>query len=323
MLLNIAKSKQSYLIIYLPLMAILLWIVPFQYRNIEIPLFAYSPLAAWINTFFGNPLIYFIIFLFIIVSAGIYINYLNTKFIILSERSYLPGIIFIILSSVLTKPDIPAALALLLVLFALGRLVESNKIEHLVYHSFDVSLLFSLSSILYFPSSIIILVVLVGLVSFRPFFWREWVYTLTGLIIPYFFLWIYLFITDQPVEKYILSFANNFSGGDTIQINNLYKYVWVSIVTFMIVISSLYLFFNYSKLKFLSRKIFTLLFILFLISSSSFFYIPFHNGSMFLFTSIPLSLLFSFYFIVEKKAWVSELIFYMLIILHFLLNINS
>ena len=62
---------------------------------------------------------------------------------------------------------------------------------------FNLSFIISICSFLYFPSILFILVLFIALLVYRPFRIAEWIVVIIGMIIPYYFLFVYLYVFGQ------------------------------------------------------------------------------------------------------------------------------
>ena len=53
---------------------------------------------------------------------------------------------------------------------------------------FDLGMLVALGSLIYFPFIVMLPLIWISLIIFRPFSWREWITPLMGVIVVYFLL---------------------------------------------------------------------------------------------------------------------------------------
>ena len=62
---------------------------------------------------------------------------------------------------------------------------------------FNIGLALGICSFFYLPSMLFLLLLGIALLLFRPFSITEWLVALVGLLSPYYFLCIYLYLTDR------------------------------------------------------------------------------------------------------------------------------
>src|SRR5690606_11040631 len=82
---------------------------------------------------------------------------------------------------------------LLLVWSMMTGLYNSNHPKSLV---FNIGLLVGLSSFIFFPALAFILLVFFAMLVTRPFHFTEWLIAIFGIVTPYYFLFIGLFLFD-------------------------------------------------------------------------------------------------------------------------------
>jgi hypothetical protein len=76
-------------------------------------------------------------------------------------------------------------------------LISNSLVLWIFILLFNIGMLVSLTIIAYHPTAILIMVVLFALAVVRPFRLVEWILLLMGVLLPYYFLAAYLFLTDQ------------------------------------------------------------------------------------------------------------------------------
>ena len=309
MLLSIARSKQSFTIIFLPFLAIILWFHVFRGAESSFIIHPTSSVALWISNFFGTGFWARFVFLFLLILSAFYLNILNTKYIFIPERTYLPGILFVMLVSVLNFINIPLILALLLFLLALDRLIATYKVEHLLFNAFDASFLISLATLIYVPSVFLILFVWMALISLRPFYWREWAYTILGLVLPYLLIWCFMFVFNKDFSAFIKPVFENFTETSGALKLSRTDSLYIFIVSFLIIITSQKLLRLFPSMKIISRKIFNLQLALFFISLIIPIAMKYKSFEFWYFSAIPLSYVFAIFFLNVKKSWWGELLF--------------
>ncbi len=146
-----------------------------------------------------SPSVLFILYHAIILSQAIRFNMVLTHMRMFQNNAYTTAMAYVLLSGVLTQwCTISSALIanyLLIWLFIkLSRLYNHPSPKTLL---FNTGLIVGISVICFHPTAILILVVLFALAVVRPFVLAEWIILLIGILLPFYFLVSWLFLSDQ------------------------------------------------------------------------------------------------------------------------------
>lgn len=148
-----------------------------------------------------SPTFLFIVYQVIIVLQAVRLNMVLTDFRMFQSTNYTTAMTYILLTGMISEwSSISAALisnSLVLWIFILLSRLYNNQTPRTLL--FNIGMLVSLTIIAYHPTAILIMVVLFALAVVRPFRPAEWILLLMGIILPYYFLGAYLFVTDQLV----------------------------------------------------------------------------------------------------------------------------
>jgi hypothetical protein len=154
-----------------------------------------------------SPTFLFIVYHLIILLQAIRLNMVLTDFRMFQSTNYVTAMTYILFTGMLSQwCSISAALIsnslVLWIFILLSRLYNNQSPRTLL---FNIGMLVSLTIIAYHPTAILIMVVLFALAVVRPFRPAEWVLLLMGVLLPYYFLGAYLFLTDQlgTIQKYL------------------------------------------------------------------------------------------------------------------------
>lgn len=140
-----------------------------------------------------------ILFQLIILSQAIRLNILLSKFKMFQQISYLPAFTYVILTGIFPFWDVissglVANSLVLWILVKLFRLYDQTQPKTL---EFNIGLIVGLSILLYEPIAILIPVVLFALIIIRPFKLSEWLVLLMGVLLPFYFIFTYVFLTNH------------------------------------------------------------------------------------------------------------------------------
>jgi hypothetical protein len=122
-----------------------------------------------------------------------------SQFKMFQNISYLPAFAYIILTALFPYWDeISAGLIanslVIWILVKIFRLYDQTQPKTL---EFNIGLIVGASILLYEPIAILIPVVLFALAIIRPFRLPEWLVLLMGIILPFYFLFAFVFLTNQ------------------------------------------------------------------------------------------------------------------------------
>ncbi len=143
-----------------------------------------------------------VLFQLIILSQAIRLNILLSKFKMFQQISYLPAFTYIILTGLFPYWDVissglVANSLVIWILVKLLRLYDQNQPKTL---EFNIGLIVGLSILLYEPIAILIPVVLFALIIIRPFKFSEWLVLIMGILMPFYFIFTYVFLWGQLAD---------------------------------------------------------------------------------------------------------------------------
>ena len=298
-MLRLLSSKQPAIMLLAAIIAVLLWAKSFihpailQDANSAMPFYklvllilAYKPSVA-----------FYIALVLVTVIASLILRH-NTKYILIQERSYLPAFIFIMLSAAF--PSIqnmqPILFASILLLLAFEKIIDTYRIDALSYNSFDAAFMVSLGSLFYMPSLFFMLLIWWSLANIRSFNWREWLYSLMGMILPYLLLFAYYYILNRPIAQLWIIMLQNVQFGNAIVITRT-QWVFLGLTGIIFLIASQYMIRIIQSKKIAARKILNLLFAWFFIALLLLLLYKGTRPELVYFCNIPLVFLLSQYFI--------------------------
>ncbi|MFI5220602.1 MAG: hypothetical protein ACHQNT_14040, partial [Bacteroidia bacterium] len=171
-------------------------------------------------------------------------------------------------------------------------------------------------TLFYFPAIIFLLIYAIGLIILRPFSWRDWIVGLMGFLTPVFFVMLYFFLTDRLDEFGEMVFSNEitrqFNIKNAVPPGYPFTVLWVAIV---LLLSILKLRGNFYKNVAKTRNYQQLIVFFLVVSLLFLIFTPSAALYRFSILTIPLSVIIAYYFLAAKKMWISESLFYILIIL--------
>lgn len=241
----------------------------------------------------------------IVLIQGFLLNNLSSKFRLINEGTYLPGILFVvIISSVHQLHQLnPLIFANIFLLLALHFIFPTYRIEKTVDPFYVSMFLISTGSLFYFPMIFFAIALFYFMLNTRSFYWREWVVAVLGLITPYVFAFSVFFMRRNMLD---LVNTMQFQLSENASTNVLdVRYIAFFIFMSMVMISgSFYLYRNVLK-KVVTKKYYSLLFFLWLLTFTMYLIFPSMYIESIYFFAIP----FSFYIannLISTKSRLAE-----------------
>lgn len=324
MLLRFFRTNGAQVIVLIPVIGIILWLGPFlneskiQLLSEQLRLPLYEAMFGFIHEI---ELIQKLTAFALVLSIAFLLVRLNTRFIIINNRTYLPALVYVLLVSGI--PDSqklnPALVSTFIMLFTIEKVLDSYRQESLYYGFFSASFMLGAGCLLY-PFLIYFLLTLwAGIILLRKFNWREWTFSILGFSIPFLFVFSYYYVLhDDPTfiyDQYSLFYSHSydFTG------YSLPVYIFAGIVSFLMLLASQFLMQAYSARKIISRRAYSLLLWLFLNTLAVFFLVEQASVELIYIAALPLSFLLANYWVFIRAVFWGNL-FLILLVLSILFN---
>lgn len=259
----------------------------------------------------------------IVLLQSVLINYVINHYNLLGRPSFLPALMYTVLSGLFTPFLVLSAplLCNFVIIWMLFKLFELYKTEDSKPVAFDLGMLVAAGSLIYMPFTYLMAAVWIAFIIFRPFDWREWVASLIGYITIFFFIGVTYYLNDKLpyLHQIWLPLGSKFAAP---QVLDKYDFLLLIPVIIILVLGTFKLQENFFKSYVLIRKAFQLLFLMMLIAAVSFYVRPAFGLSHFLLCTVPVAIFFSYYFLYAAKRWMYESLFFLLIasIIYFQFN---
>lgn len=293
---------------------IMVWLYPFlnpttiQNRAdaFDMPLYAYTNMLIGDNPFASTILA----FVFVLLIA-FYISNFNTRLFFITERTLLPGALYIILSGFFINLQVldPVLPATLLLMFCIDRLLASYRRSGISYNFFDSSLMLGLASMFYFNIIWFFLVIIIGILLIRTFNLKEIFLSIFGLLTPYLVTIAIYYIGGKDISL-LFDIINN----NIVSVASAYNWTNLIILLFsagslIVIVSLVHLARIYNTKKIRSRKIFSI-FIWILVSCLAvFFIVPSASIELYYIILIPYVYIVSHFIIFVRNKKIANLIF--------------
>jgi len=328
MLLKLFKSNNPVFLIFIFLVGLLIWFTPILIntgykipaQNFQISFFSFIFDYEIIKTnSFVNLGLSYAVYALILM----YLVRLDITYIILPVRTFLPPVIFTLLLSFSIQSNYfqPVLLSTLFFIFGLSKLFGTYKKSETVSKYFDVGLLIGISSLFYFDFSFLIVFVFVSIFALGPFSGREWFTSLFGFLTCFILYFGIYFVINGQIEIPLNIITKRFDF-KLINIYSVRQIISLLIIALFSIIASFSLFLNYQTMNITTRIYFRLFLWSFLIFIGIFIIAPINPFHLFILGAVPLSFLFSYYFVSLRSQTFSEIMFtaFIIIITFFYFN---
>jgi hypothetical protein len=263
----------------------------------------------------GNVLVSKLLAFAMLLFEAVMLVRINARYILVQQKTFLPALFFIIIAShspalLQWNPVLPAAI---FVMMTLSVIFNSYRDEPNSYRYFEAGMLLGLGSLFYAPLIyLLVFIWIAGLVQ-RPFYWREYVFPLLGLMVPFAVVFATLFILNKSIPEFLLALKSNFIFTLGFPRYHWVYYAFAVYLAVLIAIASVYLLKVFQFRKIYIRDYFMVLFWLFIIASLIFLFFTGFNLGLSYLIAISMSYLLTNYFTNAKKSLSNKLLFYLLL----------
>ena len=251
----------------------------------------------------------------IVFIQAILLNQLCSHFNLLGRPTFLPGLMYVVVSGlftpflILTSPLICNFL-LIAMLYKLLDLYKGNDAQSIAY---DLGMIVAVGSLIYLPFIYMFLIIWIALIIFKPFNWREWMAGIMGYATIYFFLAVFYYMTDRLDQFYTIWLPLTSKFPYRISFN-YYNYLILIPVIVILLLCLVKIRQNFFRSYVQIRKSFQLLAIIFIVAGLSFYVKTEFHLNHFLLCAVPAAIFFSYYFLYANVRWLYESLFFLLLI---------
>ncbi len=237
--------------------------------------------------------------------------FMNTRHHYLKSRTLLPLFFILTLSTPvlgffelnnlnLTFPFLLIALHLVFGTY------RNNKVD---FAYFSAALWVGVASLICVKTSAFLIIIWISLLSIRPFYFHEWFSSLAGFITPWFLLAGFHFLQTDEIASLSQAVVRDFMNVYQTVTPDISRWIFLAYLGFLLLVSSVSLFFSLPGFKIKTRKFYGVLFWIILVSVV----VVILFSSMWL-AFLPLFSLFfsviaSFYFMAKRVSFLKRLFF--------------
>lgn len=309
------KQKSPGNIIVLFVFGLLLKLPAFLYPSI-IPAtdadgWLYIMLYNWITSQ-GNLLLSAVIAFLILYIQSIIVTSIINEYRMTSKQTFLPGMAFILISSLLPHWNYLSAplIASLFIIWAFSKLLKLYNVSNANTTIYNIGLLLGFASAFYFPSLIFLICIIIGIMILRALRINEFFLLILGITTPYYFYLAYLFLTDKfSTDSLIPSLGINLP---PVQ-NSLWIVASVVLLLIPFLVGAYYVQTQLRKMLIQARKNWSILLLYLLFAT----FIPFINSTdnytTWVIVVAPFSVFHACTYYYPPMKWIPVLIFFIMV----------
>lgn len=162
--------------------------------------FLYYELLVWLKSIVGAaPFIYSLVAYLLLYTQALTFNKLINDQRIMYKPHYLVAMSYLLITSLVPEWNHLSAVLISnsVMVWAWPRMVALYNNPSPKSTIFNIGLALGICSFFYLPSLFFIVLLVVALLIFRPFSLTEWLVAIIGVFVPYYFLGIYLYMSDK------------------------------------------------------------------------------------------------------------------------------
>lgn len=234
---------------------------------------------------------------------------------LLKQTNYFPAVFYIFLCS--CRPVLisvyPTLIASLFLILAFKRLAGSYKKENALSEAFDAGIFIGIASLLYFPVAIFVVFLWIGLLTIRSLIWREWVVSLIGFVLPFGFVLAYYSVFYSPETFWFDNLVSAVGKHPATPVLAWQQIALAGALGIIILISFFVFLTHFSDNIVKNQKLSALMVWFACFSAATVIISPERDARSLTLLALPLSFIFSRYFLRAKSRVFPQLLFILLL----------
>lgn len=320
MLLQTIQKNRFGAIAIIMLITLALWLInflgkapwfPFLFDSFPMPL--YKPIASYFANYpIWSKALAFILFM----ASGIYLLALNSRYILLKSRSYLPILLFALSSAAFLPIQRlnPALFSLIFILYSNNHLFAIYQKRDPLDNLFRAGFGLGIATLVYAPSVVVAIWALLTLLSLRSFNIREWFVLIFSYTVPFLLFMLILFIINQDTFHPYHSLLTCLLTDSESSVDDKVLWIFCLFLTLPFIVSLVSVFPKLAYQKIIIRRYYTAYLYLFLLVIIAFFTIPGVSYEIFYITATPIAFIMSEYFGQAKQNIWNQILFWLPVI---------
>jgi len=282
------------------------------------------PLYGLLSSLIGtHPLPGIFFSLILLTTMAFLMVSLNTNLVLINERTFLPALIYILLSGLFPQYQLmnPAVFAAMFLMLAIKRIMESYRVAGTAYNFFDAGILIGIGSLFYANLIWFGFLIIIGIALLRTGNLKEIGISFIGLVTPFILTLGFYYVMGKDPNELLNVFVYNLFGKTSVYAFTTLTILAILFAGLSTTVSIFYLITVMDSKKISSRKTFLLLLWLFFISLTVYFAVPSASVEIMWLAGIPVSYFLSHYFVFVRRKLVSEILFSVFFIIVLLIQV--
>jgi len=312
------RSNQPVIAFSVPVAAIIAWTIYFAGDFSEFETTGASPVKELSGAYFAYwPWLSKLLALGLVIFQALFFNRIISEHEIFDRITFLPSFVFIVFSAAFSVNGMLTGtlIAITFLMFSLDKVLSVYREVSSKDEVFLAAMWAGIASVFYIHSAIFLLFIWIGVTILKRSNWREWVLALAGIALPWFFLVSYQYAWRGTLELNFPSISENpaqilpFTWSQEPQRIALLMLLFIFLLSFGAFFKNMY----GTIMKTRRQRQVLLFFLLFsLISIATAWF----SGDRFclMLLIIPFSVIVSFWLIHTGPVWLTEALFYLMII---------
>lgn len=302
------KTKQPFLLFFLPVIAVAFWFKWFMNPVINWNVDNLMPLSSLlVNSLKNTPIVVGIVSVSFILLTSYGLFFVNERYQILRKGSNLPSLFYLLLVSALSSciGFNPVIFAAFFMLVALERIIYAYKYHKCISCLFDLGFAIGIATGFYLYSGVFVVFALLAMILIGRFSIREFMALILGVLMPMLFIWAYYFYTDNTILL-ISKLQYGLQEGLHFVNFSIYQWIFIGFVALLYVMGLIGMFVRNALNEIFDIKFFTILF--WLTAFGIAVPVLFHpKGIEIVFIiNIAVSFFLSRYFVTQRHRWIGD-----------------
>ncbi|TFG40703.1 MAG: hypothetical protein E4H43_05325 [Bacteroidia bacterium] len=327
MLLKKFRETGPDVVILIVIILLLTWLGAFLHPHLPsdqgfdvkpMPLFSLLMAVSCFSPFFSV----FVAFLLVILISILLVNF-NTSAFFISERTFIPALLYGLLSAYVPQYQIlnPVLPSTVLLILGIRKIIDSYKVQGTAFSFFDAGILISVGSLFYAGLIWFGILLIIGMAIIRNGSLKEILISIIGLVTPLFIVYGFMYVTGKDMDRQLSAVTYNLFAKDAhYSIPGLTLVVLITAGT-IVLISVIHLLSVINAKKTKSRKTFILLLWTFLITFIVYFLFKTVSAEIQWIIVIPPVYFLSHYFVFSRAKRLPEIMLSVLFVLAALIQI--
>jgi len=234
---------------------------------------------------------------------------------LLQQRSLMPAVFFILFAAALpeARQISPALIGSLFYLLCFVILFEVEDKKPDTLSIFAASLILVLGSMFYLKLIWFVPLIWVSLWTMRSVTWRELFYPVVAYMLLGLLLFTWFWGIKVNGAGFVELLQENMATSGSFEPLHFSVYIYYGFILLLVLIASIYMANRFQTMKIVARKIYQVMFYMFLAGVLFFHFIARFDPASLVYIAIPVTFVLSNYFHRKKSPWIHEIIIWILL----------